>query len=177
VTTDLARWEPCGIPSAWWSPTARCSGGSPRRDRRGPPVALPPERRVVALGRSTGCPHPAQLCPSLTRGGGGHPGGLPARRGHVVVGRRGVCRCNAAGRTPARVLMVEMAGGLRECRVVWLVPVWYWGPRPGVICWCEGGSAVRPRAWEYRCVPLNRSDASVWIDSCGFVVPLWLTAR
>jgi hypothetical protein len=61
---DLARWEPCGIPSTWRSPTARRPGGSPRRDRQWPRVALPPGRRVVALGGgrrdATPCPYPAQ---------------------------------------------------------------------------------------------------------------------
>jgi hypothetical protein len=50
TTDDLARWVPWGIPSAWRSPTTRRPGGSPRLDRRRLRVALPPGRRVVALG-------------------------------------------------------------------------------------------------------------------------------
>lgn len=50
MLTDPARWGSCGIPSIWRSPTARRSGGSPQCDQQRPRVALPPCRRVVALG-------------------------------------------------------------------------------------------------------------------------------
>jgi hypothetical protein len=84
TTDDLARWEPWGIPSTWRSPTTWGLGGSPRRDRQWPRVALPPGPHVVALGgRSAGCPTlstPGPAQPALVAG---HPGDLPARRGHV----------------------------------------------------------------------------------------------
>src|SRR6185312_15226897 len=86
TTDDLARWESCGIPSTWRSPTTRHPGGSPRRNRYLACLALPPGCRVVALGGgrrdATPCPHPP-VPPALVAG---HPGDLPARRGHVLVG-------------------------------------------------------------------------------------------
>jgi hypothetical protein len=67
TTDDFARWESCGSPSAWRSPTARHLGGSPRRNRCLARLALPPGCRVVALGGgrqdATPCPHPAQSRP------------------------------------------------------------------------------------------------------------------
>ena len=92
---------------ARWEPR-----GSPQGGRRDP----------------TPCPH-RPTPPAL---GAGHPGDLPARRGHVLVGWRCVGRCSAAGRTPTRVLAVEMVGELLKrwltmvdvgwCWVTWFVP-------------------------------------------------------
>ena len=126
TTDDLARWEPWGIPSAWRSPTARRPGGSPRRDwRQSSGSSAPgPSCGSPGGGRWDAPPsHPAE--PGLGAGVG-YPGGLPARRGHVVVGPCCVWRCSAAGRTPARALVVERAGELRKC---WLIVVdvgWCW---------------------------------------------------
>jgi hypothetical protein len=64
TTDDLARWEPWGIPSTWRSPTTWGPGGSPRRDRQRPHVALPPGPHVVALGEVDGIPHPVHTRPS-----------------------------------------------------------------------------------------------------------------
>lgn len=56
TTDDLARWEPCGIPSAWRSPTARRPGGSPRRDRRqSSGSSVPGSSCGSPGGRSAGC--------------------------------------------------------------------------------------------------------------------------
>ena len=99
TTDDLARWEPWGIPSTWRSPTTWGSGGSPRRDRQRPHVALPPGPHVVALGEVGGMPHPVHTGPAPPALVAGHPGGLPARRGHVLFGPYCVWRCSAAGRT------------------------------------------------------------------------------
>ena len=54
-----------GIPSTWRSPTARRPGGSPRRHRRPCSPALPPGRRVVALGEVVGVPRSGipETCP------------------------------------------------------------------------------------------------------------------
>jgi hypothetical protein len=87
TTDDLARWKLCGIPSTWRIPTARHPGGSPRRNRCLARLALPPGCRVVALGEVVGMPHPVHTGlapPALVAG---HPGDLPARRGHVWLGR------------------------------------------------------------------------------------------
>ena len=78
----------CGIPSTWRSPTARRPGGSPRRNRRPILVQLCPRaRRVVALGEVDG----------VSRSG--HPGDLPARRGHALAFK--VQRRSAVGRSRA----------------------------------------------------------------------------
>jgi hypothetical protein len=60
IIDDLGRWRSCGIPSVWRSPTARQPGGSPRRDRYVPRVALSPGWRVVAPegGRRDATPFP-----------------------------------------------------------------------------------------------------------------------
>jgi hypothetical protein len=114
TTDDLARWEPCGIPSTWHSPTTRRPGGSPRRNRQRPHVALPPGRRVVALEEdATPCPHQ----PSSARTGdrSSWRSARPARA--CLLGTRCVWRCSAAGRTPTRGSAVGTAVGLWECRV------------------------------------------------------------
>jgi len=67
-SVDLAGWGLCGVPSAWWSPTARQLGGSPRWNRHVRCPALPPGWRVVALGEGEGTPHPVHL----TFAGGGY---------------------------------------------------------------------------------------------------------
>jgi hypothetical protein len=56
--TELARRKPCGIPSAWHSPTTRCPGGSTPLNHRPSMPGLPPGHRVVALGEVDGMPHP-----------------------------------------------------------------------------------------------------------------------
>jgi hypothetical protein len=71
--TDLARWDSCGIPSAWRSPTTRRPRGSPRRNRCVRHVALPLGCRVVALGgrrEATPCPRRpsrSDSCAELSR--------------------------------------------------------------------------------------------------------------
>jgi hypothetical protein len=77
-------------------------------------------------------PHLAHTAPAPPTLMAGHPGGLPAWRGHALFGPCCVWRCSAAGRTPTRVLVVEMAGELRKrwlilvdvgwCWVTWFVP-------------------------------------------------------
>ena len=91
TTDDLARWESCGIPSTWRSPTARHPGGSPRRNRCLARLALPPGCRAVALGEVSGMPHPAHTRPSPA-----HAGGRPSRRSArqaraCLLGTRCVC--------------------------------------------------------------------------------------
>ena len=111
TTSDLARWESCGIPSTWRSPTARQPEGSISPYRRQACQALPSGCRVVALWEVDGMPHPAH--PSLTacrcartipetcrpaRAGTsvkadvessrGHLGDRPARRGRSSSRRR-----------------------------------------------------------------------------------------
>lgn len=71
TTGDRPRWGSCGISSAWRSPTARHPGGSPRRCRRMRRLALPPGRRVVALGEVEGC-NTLPIRPSRSSSCGAH---------------------------------------------------------------------------------------------------------
>ena len=91
TTDDLARWELCGIPSAWRSPTARCSGGSPRRDRRRSHVALPPGRRVVALREVERMSHPAHPAQPQQRSWSAIPEACPPGEGMVWLDPGCVC--------------------------------------------------------------------------------------
>jgi hypothetical protein len=78
----------CGIPSIWRSPTTRQPGGSPRQNWCVRRLALPPGWRVVALQEVEGMPHPGPPDPAAAVLVAGHPGELPARRGHFLVGCR-----------------------------------------------------------------------------------------
>jgi hypothetical protein len=97
TTEDLARWGLWGIPSAWRSPTTRRPGGSPRRDRQWPRVALPPGRRVVALGGGRRDAPPYPHLPSLAHADGrsSRRSARPARVcfGWAVRPCVGECRC------------------------------------------------------------------------------------
>jgi hypothetical protein len=58
--SDLARWEPCGIPSSWRSPTTRLPRGQHPLPTAGRPCqACPRGSRVVALGEVDGMTHPS----------------------------------------------------------------------------------------------------------------------
>jgi hypothetical protein len=117
ITDDLARWGSCGIPSIWRSPTTRQPGGSPRPNRCVRRQALPPGCRVVALGEVDGMPHPAHpgSAAAVLVARSSRRSARPARAPFGSCWRwRCVWRCSVAGRTSARVLVVGMAGGLRE---------------------------------------------------------------
>jgi hypothetical protein len=61
ITDDFARWDSCGIPSIWHSPTTRQPGGNPRRNRHMRDPGFAPGCRVVALTAVLVAGHPGDL--------------------------------------------------------------------------------------------------------------------
>jgi hypothetical protein len=65
ATTDLARWEPCVVPSTWRSPTARRPTGKPSTRPAATSWSFALGSRVEALGGgrrdATPGPSPAML--------------------------------------------------------------------------------------------------------------------
>ena len=71
-------------------------------------------------------PHPVHTGPAPPALVAGHPGGLPARRGHVLFGPCCVGRCSAAGGSLTSASAFETAGGLRRCWLMLIVVGWCW---------------------------------------------------
>jgi hypothetical protein len=91
LTDNLARWESCGIPSTWHSPTTRQPGGSPRRNRHVRRRALSPGWRVVAPWEVDGMPHPTRLALPQQFSWLAIPETCLPRRGDGLVRSRCVC--------------------------------------------------------------------------------------
>jgi len=77
-------WHPVDLAQ----PDRTPAGGGPRRNRRMRRLALLPGWRVVALREIDGMPYSTHLTQAAAALVAGHPGDLPARRGHFLVARR-----------------------------------------------------------------------------------------